>query len=91
MKIVLNDYGMHLRFAPLTLTRPLGNVRMGILTNDERWKTYLPEAEIGYVTEAYLSHRFPGFEIPDLSVNAQVIPNEDLVAALLGLTEGEML
>jgi UDP-N-acetylglucosamine diphosphorylase/glucosamine-1-phosphate N-acetyltransferase len=91
MKIVLDDHSMHLRFAPLTLTRPLGNVRMGILTNDERWKTYLPDAEIGYVTEAYLSPRFPGFESPNLSVNAQVIPNEDLVAALLGLREGDML
>ena len=91
MKIVLDDHGMHLRFAPLTLTRPLGNVRMGILTNDERWKTYLPEAEIGYVTEEYLSGRFPGFEMPNLSVNGQVIPNEEVIEALLGLSDGEML
>jgi hypothetical protein len=91
MKIVLDDHGMHLRFAPLTLTRPLGNVRIGILTNDERWKTYLPEAEVGFITDDYLSSRFAGFEIPDAVVNAQVIPNEDVVAALLGLSEGEML
>ena len=91
MKIVLDDHGMHLRFAPLTLTRPLGNVRIGILTNDERWKTYLPEAEVGFITEDYLSSRFAGFEIPDAVVNAQVIPNEDVVAALLGLSDGEML
>lgn len=91
MKIVLDDNGMHLRFAPMTLTRPLGDLRMGILTNYERWKTHLPESEIGYLTEDYLSCRFSGFEIPDVRINAQVIPNEDIVAAILGLTEGEML
>ena len=91
MKIVLDDHGMHLRFAPLTLTRPLGNVRIGILTNDKRWARYLPDAEIGFVTEAYLSQRFVGFDAPDFSVNAQVIPNEDVIAALLALANGEML
>ena len=45
MKINLDDNKLHLRFAPLTLTRPLGNLRMGILCNNERWKMYIPEAE----------------------------------------------
>ena len=46
MKILLHDNGLHLRLAPLTLTRPVGDVRMGILTNVERWKLVEPEAEI---------------------------------------------
>jgi UDP-N-acetylglucosamine diphosphorylase/glucosamine-1-phosphate N-acetyltransferase len=91
MRINLHDNDLHLRFAPLTLTRPLGKVLMGIFTNDERWKTYLPKAEIGFVTQEYLAGRFPGFEKPDISVNAQMIPNEDVIAALLALSDGEML
>ena len=58
MKINLDDNKLHLRFAPLTLTRPLGNLRMGILCNNERWKIYIPEAEIGFTTEKYLQEKF---------------------------------
>lgn len=90
MKINLDDCGLHLRFAPLTLTRPVGNLRIGILTNDERWKTFLPESEIGYVTEDYLSKKFR--EINDATrVNASIIPNEDLVAAVVHLEQNTSL
>lgn len=90
MKINLDDCGLHLRFAPLTLTRPVGNLRIGILTNDERWKTFLPEVEIGYVTEDYLSRKFR--EINDATrVNASIIPNEDLVAAVVHLEQNTSL
>lgn len=90
MKINLDDCGLHLRFAPLTLTRPLGNLRFGILTNDERWKTFLPEAEIGFISEEYLSKKFG--KISDATrVNASIIPNEDIVASILHLGENTSL
>ena len=84
MQINLDDNGLHLRFAPLTLTRPIGNLRMGILTNDERWKAFLPDAEIGFTTEKYLSKKFSSVE-NGIRVNASVIPNEDLIAAIMHL------
>lgn len=90
MKINLNDNGLHLRFAPLTLTRPVGNLRMGIFTNDERWKLFLPEAEIGFLTENYLSKKFKSIE-NGISVNAALIPNEDVVAAIMHLEENTAL
>ena len=90
MKINLDDCGLHLRFAPLTLTRPIGNLRIGILTNDERWKTFLPEAEIGFITEEYLSKKF--VKVSDgIRVNASIIPNEDIVAAIVHLEENTTL
>jgi UDP-N-acetylglucosamine diphosphorylase/glucosamine-1-phosphate N-acetyltransferase len=79
MKIVLSDNGLHLRFAPLTLTRPVGNLRMGILTNDERWKQFVPNAEIFYETESYLQNKFQGTDKWDIKINANVIPNQELV------------
>lgn len=91
MNIVLHDNGLHLRFAPLTLTRPVGNLRMGILTNDERWKFFLPESEIGYATEVYLSGKFPIVEGDVIEVNAAVIPNEDIVVAICHLNENDVL
>lgn len=87
MKINLDDNGHHLRFAPLTLSRPLGNLRMGIYTNDERWKRLLPDCEVGFITEPYLQAKFPSLENA-VRVNAQILPNEELAASLFALEEG---
>ncbi|MFM7683679.1 MAG: putative sugar nucleotidyl transferase [Bacteroidota bacterium] len=90
MQINLDDNGLHLRFAPLTLTRPIGNLRMGILTNDERWRAFLPDVEIGFTTEKYLSKKFSSVK-NGVRVNAAVIPNEDFVAAVMHLEENTAL
>jgi UDP-N-acetylglucosamine diphosphorylase/glucosamine-1-phosphate N-acetyltransferase len=90
MKINLSDNGLHLRFAPLTLTRPVGDLRLGIFTNVERWKQYIPEVEIGFHTEAYLSGRFPSLD-DALTVNGAVIPNEDLAVAIFHLENDQAL
>jgi UDP-N-acetylglucosamine diphosphorylase/glucosamine-1-phosphate N-acetyltransferase len=90
MKLNLDDNKLHLRFAPLTLTRPLGNLRMGILCNNERWKTYIPEAEIGFTTEKYLQEKF--MQLTDaIQVNASVIPNEEIAAAVFNLEDNSTL
>jgi UDP-N-acetylglucosamine diphosphorylase/glucosamine-1-phosphate N-acetyltransferase len=91
MKIKLDDNGMHLRFAPLTLTRPIGSLRFGIFTNEERWKFYLPEAEIYFETEAYLQSKYKNSSISDLTVNACVIPDVELIAAAINLEDDEQL
>jgi UDP-N-acetylglucosamine diphosphorylase/glucosamine-1-phosphate N-acetyltransferase len=96
MKINLNDSGLHLRFAPLSLTRPIGNLRMGIFTNNERWLAFMngfelnSTVEIGYSTEQYLQGKFPKVENA-LEINAAVIPNDELVASVLQLEEDSML
>ena len=91
MRLALSDNGAHLRFAPLTLTRPVGNLRLGIITNDERWKLFFPEAQIGYVTEDYLKSKFSVFDQAELTVNAQLIPNEEVVHAIRSLKKNESL
>jgi UDP-N-acetylglucosamine diphosphorylase/glucosamine-1-phosphate N-acetyltransferase len=90
MQINLDDNGLHLRFAPLTLTRPIGNLRMGILTNDERWKMFLPDAKIGFTTEKSISKKFSCVE-NGIRINAAVIPNEDIVAAVMHLEDNTAL
>jgi UDP-N-acetylglucosamine diphosphorylase/glucosamine-1-phosphate N-acetyltransferase len=91
MKINLDDNGMHLRFAPLTLTRPVGDLRCGIFTNAERWKFYLPESSVYFQTEKYLKAKFPNCDNPDLTVNACLIPDELIVAAAVNLEDDEVL
>lgn len=91
MKLLLHDNDLHLRFSPLTLTRPVGNLRMGILTNDERWQQLLPNATIYFATETYLTQKFPTTNSADLTVNAAVIPTRELAERALLLKDGEAL
>jgi hypothetical protein len=92
MNIILHDNDLHLRFAPLTLTRPVGDLRAGILTNAERWARWIPEAEISFHTEGYLSKKFPRTEAEDaVEVNASVIPNEEIAAAIVSLDKNQQL
>jgi UDP-N-acetylglucosamine diphosphorylase/glucosamine-1-phosphate N-acetyltransferase len=91
MKLQLHDNGLHLRFAPLTLTRPLGNLRMGIFTNDERWKLFLPDAEVTFITESYLQAKYPLSSEYGIQINAQIIPNEDVVASICHLESDSIL
>ena len=90
MKFNLSDNELHLNFAPLSLTRPIGCLRMGLFTNKERYEMYLPDAEIGFHTEAYLSKKFEAID-SELVVNSNVIPNEDLIAAICSLEENQTL
>jgi UDP-N-acetylglucosamine diphosphorylase/glucosamine-1-phosphate N-acetyltransferase len=91
MNIVLHDAGLHLKFAPLTLSRPVGNIRTGIFTNDERWKKIIPNANIFFETEDYLSFKFQSTSKADIIVNASIIPNEKIVNQILSLKEDEAL
>ncbi|MEX2483989.1 MAG: putative sugar nucleotidyl transferase [Brumimicrobium sp.] len=92
MNIILDDLDNHLTFAPLTLTRPVGNLRMGMWTNDERWKMYFPDAEISFKTEDYLANKFPlKKENDNFWVNASIIPNEELIPHIEKLKKDETL
>lgn len=90
MKIQLHDNGKHLDFAPLSLTRPVGNLRIGIMTNDERWKVFIPDAEISFETADYLYGKFTQ-STDAIVVNACVIPNAEVVEAVKMLKGNEEL
>lgn len=92
MNIILHDFDQHLTFAPLTLTRPVGDLRTGMWTNTERWQFYMPDAVISHHTEHYLSEQFPEKKIADnLWVNAAMIPTKAILPQILDLKEGESL
>jgi UDP-N-acetylglucosamine diphosphorylase/glucosamine-1-phosphate N-acetyltransferase len=92
MNIILHDNGLHLRFAPLTLTRPVGDLRWGIMTNVERWESWIPEAEVSFQTEEYLSKKFPRIAGEHtVEVNAAIVPNEVIAAAVVLLEDNQIL
>jgi len=90
MKIQLHDNNKHLTFAPLTLTRPVGNIRLGIFTNDERWKKFFPNASIFFQTEDYLNDKFKSHS-DAICINSCFIPNEELAVAVSHLSINEEL
>ena len=89
MKLLLSDHQLHLRFAPLTLTRPVAELRCGLFTNTERWQLLLPTAQIGFETESYLSGKFPANE--GIWINAQCIANAQFADRISSLEDGESL
>jgi UDP-N-acetylglucosamine diphosphorylase/glucosamine-1-phosphate N-acetyltransferase len=91
MNLILCDDGKHLRFAPLSLTRPIGEIRFGILTNVERLNIIVPQAKIFFDTEDFLSHKFQTTSKFGIKINATVVLNQKIVEAIIGLKENQAL
>ena len=79
----------HLR--PLTYTRPIADLRVGILTILEKWERLL-QGSGSYITQDYLTTKYPiVIEEDNLIVNATVLPNTQLARLVLGLAPNEAL
>jgi hypothetical protein len=59
MKIVFSDAQYWEEFLPLTFTKPVAEMRFGILTFAERWQKLLEIENCAYLTEDYLQEKFP--------------------------------
>jgi UDP-N-acetylglucosamine diphosphorylase/glucosamine-1-phosphate N-acetyltransferase len=91
MAIILFEDNAHQTLLPLTYTRPVADLRIGILTIAEKWGKYL-NLEFSFLTEAYLQGKFPlKIGVDNLFVNGSVCPDADLVAAIDKLQTGEAL
>lgn len=74
---------------PFTFTRPVADIRIGILTIREKWENYLGNT-ITTITEDYLSERFPMVEMDEnVLINASFCPNAELVDLVVNLNEKE--
>jgi len=86
-----SDWRKHL--LPLAFTRPVGGLRVGILTLAEKWARLL-DAPVRYHTEDYLQAKFPppsGRAASYLVVRANLCPDENLAEALQKLPLGSAL
>ncbi len=76
---------------PLTYTRPVAELRIGILTIKDKWEHYLG-ASPSYKTEGYLQDKYPMVsESINTWINGSVFPNNELVKAIHQLNENEAL
>lgn len=91
MNYILFDGPFRENLLPLTFTRPVADIRIGIRTIREKWEFYL-KSKVSIVTQAYLANKFPAHTGRDnIFINASVLPNADLVSEINSLEEGKIL
>ncbi|WP_340158200.1 GlmU family protein [uncultured Maribacter sp.] len=91
MNFILFDGPRRDHLLPFTFTRPVSEIRVGILTLRERWEAYLKVA-VSSLTEDYLSIKYPvNIESENVFIDASVLPTPDLVNALNALEDGQVL
>ena len=88
MKIQLVDGKHRSHLLPLTYTRPVAELRCGIITIAEKYTKR--GHEIGYGTEAYLNAKYPSIEA-EVLVSGSVCPTDAFLEALAGLSSGQAL
>lgn len=91
MTITLFDDSARDSLLPLTFTRPVAMLRVGILTIAEKWAKHL-DSDTAFLTVAYLQEKYPYYQNSEsLFINGSVCPDEYLVDAITSLKIGEAL
>ena len=91
MNYILSDGTHREALFPFTFTRPVAEIRVGILTIREKWEKWL-NASVSVKTEDYLATKFPlKTSEENVVINASYLPNVDLVKAIQKLQLGEAL
>lgn len=91
MKIFLLDIvETRVQLLPLTYTRSIGELRVGILKIQEKWELRLGENS-NLITEEYLGKNLPKHTNNNLVINSCICPNDILVDSILELQEGQKL
>lgn len=89
MNIVLFDDATRENLLPLTFTRPVAELRTGILTVTERWEKWIKHnipSTISHKTQPYLSTLFPArYTDNNLLVNGGVIAGNELAKEIAEL------
>ncbi|APY09359.1 glucose-1-phosphate thymidylyltransferase [Winogradskyella sp. J14-2] len=85
MNYILFDGPYRDNLLPFTFTRPVADIRVGILTIRQKWESFL-EYTTTTVTEDYLSHKFPMVEMEEnIMINASFLPNAEVVEVIKNL------
>lgn len=92
LNYILFDDFRRINLLPLTFTRPVAEIRIGILTIKEKWEKML-ESSCSYHTVDYLAEKYPvAFTSTDSCfINGGILPNKDLVRRISELKSGEAI
>ena len=89
MNYILFDGSVRNSLLPFTYTRPVADIRIGILTIREKWEKYLGNTTTT-LTEEYLEEKYPMVELEEnIMLNASFLPSNNLVKLIKKLKEKE--
>ena len=87
MNYILFDGPSRNALLPFTFTRPVAEIRIGILTIREKWERYLGVTTTT-LTEDYLSGKYPMVELEEnVMINASFLPNDVLAEMIRNLLD----
>lgn len=91
MNYILFDGPVRNALLPFTFTRPVADIRIGILTIREKWEKYLGNTTTT-ITEEYLSEKYPMVEMEEnILINASYLPNIELAEMVLALEPNQAI
>ncbi|WOC40466.1 GlmU family protein [Polaribacter sp. HL-MS24] len=91
MNYILFDGEVRNSLLPFTYTRPVADIRVGILTIREKWEKYL-SLTTTTITEAYLEDKYPMVELEEnVMINASFLPTAQLVDQVKNLQENQAI
>ena len=76
---------------PLTFTRPICELRVGILTIKEKWEYYF-NGVASFITQDYLAEKYPiVIDKDNILINSTFLPDKQLVNFIFQLRNNEAL
>ena len=91
MNYILFDGTVRNSLLPLTFTKPVADLRIGILTIREKWEFFLGFTTTT-LTEDYLEEKYPMVEMEaNVMINASFLPTKELATYVLNLKENQAL
>ena len=91
MNYILFDGPSRNNLLPFTFTRPVADIRVGILTIREKWECFLGTTTTT-ITEDYLSDKYPMVEMDEnILINSSYLPNPELVEIVKGLEANQAI
>ncbi|MGS2726963.1 GlmU family protein [Psychroserpens sp. BH13MA-6] len=89
MNYILFDGPSRQNLLPFTFTRPVADIRVGILTIREKWEQFLGFTTTT-LTEDFLAEKYPMVEMDEnVMINASYLPNQELVEIIKGLEDNQ--
>ena len=90
--ILFDDKDTWTDLLPIAYTRPISDIRIGILTIKEKWQKYFPDHDFSCLTAEYLSVKYPANITDDnLFIAGNCCPDKNFADAVSVLGNGEAL
>ncbi|MFV1883171.1 MAG: putative sugar nucleotidyl transferase [Balneola sp.] len=95
MRIYFFDDSNARHFKPLTLTRPIWDLRIGILTIKEKWESILKPEQCYWLIDDHLKEVFPSHTPLGTEechyINSRMLPSSELAESICKLKSGDAL